>query len=232
MPLAQARADLRPSVRGMVDVTGRVIYTHRNLHAAQRRFVAFHELGHYVLPGTIACCKPARSPTSARRRARPGSGRPTCSRWPACSRATFTRRRGAALWLGGGAPPRPALRIVAGSRRPAVRDQPRRTRPVPGGRARRRGGKNAGGHERRAVLEVRYTALSPAWRRRYGAAALPPPGTPLPWTHPADARHAGGRRRHPGTPLAGPLDTRPDLPVQAELLTNGYEVLMLARAAE
>src|SRR5437763_924268 len=49
VPLARAQADLRPQVRGMVDVQGRVIYTHRTLQPAQRRFVALHELGHYVL---------------------------------------------------------------------------------------------------------------------------------------------------------------------------------------
>src|SRR3954451_6130427 len=43
VPLARARADLWPQVRGMIDTEAHVVYTHRMLQPSQERFCALHE---------------------------------------------------------------------------------------------------------------------------------------------------------------------------------------------
>src|SRR5215212_1766242 len=43
VPLARARADIWPQVRGMIDAPARIIYTHRVLQPQQERFCALHE---------------------------------------------------------------------------------------------------------------------------------------------------------------------------------------------
>ncbi|HUS14319.1 MAG TPA: hypothetical protein VM536_04785, partial [Chloroflexia bacterium] len=79
------------------------------------------------------------------------------------------------------------------------------------------------------LLAVRYAAASPTWRERYGHDSVPAPGTPLPWPHPATRIMLSASRAVLRTPLEGPLGTDPRRPLAAELLSNGYEVLMLAR---
>jgi hypothetical protein len=78
------------------------------------------------------------------------------------------------------------------------------------------------------LLLVRYASVSPAWRRRYGQAGVPPPGTPLPWSHPATSVMLSPSRAVLAMPVDGPLGGDPAWPLRAELLSNGYEVLMLA----
>lgn len=233
VPLGQARADLRPQVRGMVDVESRVIYTHRNLLPAQRRFVTLHELGHYALPwhnSLLQFCSEADLSPAARqaweREANLFAG--------AClfQGARFSQEAGAARWGW------PAVRGLARRYDTSLEAAARqfvisRGEPamllVAGMRAEIATAATASSGE--PLLAVRYAAVSPAWRGRYGAATIPAPGTLLPWAHPATAVLLATSRAVLSMPLAGPLDGDRSLPLQGDLLSNGYEVLMLARAA-
>ncbi|HMA35563.1 MAG TPA: ImmA/IrrE family metallo-endopeptidase [Chloroflexia bacterium] len=230
VPLQQARADLRPLVRGMVDVAGRVVYTHRMLHPAQRRFVAFHELGHYLLPwhhSLLQCCSESDLSPAARQawereanlfagaclfqgaRFAQDAARPRFG-WPAVR--ALAQRYEASLEAAARqfvqARGEPAALLVAGLR-PEVAGSQLATSGEP-------------------LLAVRYAVASPAWWARHGRATLPAPGTLLPWSHPATPVLLAARRAVLSTALDGLLGTAPALPLRAELLCNGYDVLVLA----
>lgn len=231
VPLDRARADLRPLVRGMVDVAAQVVYTHRNLLPAQRRFTTLHELGHFVLPwhnSLLQYCSESDLSPAARqaweREANLFAG--------AClfqgRRFTEEAARGRVSW---GAVRRLAARYEASLEAAARQFVISRRDPcllvVAGLRPDVAETRQARSGE--PLLLVRYSAASPSWRGRAGPASLPPPGTTLPWVHPATSvmLHGGALVAN----LAGPLDTDPTLPLYAELISNGYEVLLLAGLA-
>ncbi len=234
VPLARAQADLRPQVRGMVDVPERVIYTHRGLGDTQRRFVTLHELGHFVLPwhATLlqTCSEQDLSPVARRAWEREanlfagaclfqGAAFTAAARGGRFGWATVRRlaaRYAASLEATARqfviSRPEPALLLVA-TLRPALAQA-----------------RSAASGE--PLLEVRYAAGSPAWYRSAGREALPAPGTPLPWPHPATRVLLATRPGTLGAALAGPLDDGAGPPLAAELLSNGHDVLLLGQLAE
>jgi hypothetical protein len=230
VPLRHARADLRPLVRGMVDVVSKVIYTHRNLGAGQRRFVTLHELGHYVLPwhnSLLQYCSESDLSPAARqtweREANLFAGAclfqgnrfteeaaRTPFGWPAVRRlaARYEASLEAAARQYTLSREGPCMLLIAGLR-PDIADRQEATSGEP-------------------LLLVRYASVSPAWRRRYGPAGVLAPGTPLPWSHPATSVMLSPSRAVLAMPVDGPLGGDAAWPLRAELLSNGYEVLMLA----
>ena len=232
VPLAKARADLRPLVRGMVDVADKVVYIHANLGREQQRFVTLHELGHYYLDwhnALLQTCSEADLSPSARRAWEreanifaktclfqgdrfAGDAARLAFGWRAAR--ALARTYGASLeataWEFVQARPQPVLLLVA----------------TLGGSARATSRATSG----EPLLEVRYAVPSRAWRERFGRGAIPAPGAPLPWEHPATRLLLSGSRAVTPAQVSVSLPSGASVAVRAELLCNGHDVLMLAQA--
>jgi hypothetical protein len=228
VPLAQARRDLWPAVRGMVDVPGRVIYTHRALSRLQERFCALHELGHFSLAWHNALLQTC-SETDLSPVARAAWEREANLFAVAClfQGERFAReadappfglgaiRRLAARWA---TSLEAAGREYVETRRIACAWVVVRLRPDLALASEATAGE--------PLVEVRYAVGSRPWRARAGPI---PRGSLLPWDHPATRTLlAGGTgQRRETTTL--PQDAGGQVRVEAEAFSNGNEVLLLAR---
>ena len=231
IPLARARADLQPQVRGMVDVPSRVIYTHRVLGPTQERFCALHELGHFRLPwhnDLLKTCSELDLSPIARaawereanlfaaaclfqgaRFAQEADQQP----FGLAALQRLARRWAVSLEAAG--------REYVETRRLACAWVVARLRPDVALATEATAGE--------PLLEVRYAIGSRLWRARFGPEGQIARGAPLPWNHPATRLLlAGGfHTLHEATTL--PQADGEQLAVRAELVTTGTDVLLLVR---
>jgi hypothetical protein len=232
-PLAQARADLWPQVRGMVDAAGPVIYTHRMLHPMQERFCALHELGHFHLPWHQAILRTC-SETDLSPLAREVWEREANVFAAAClfqgegfareaDRGRFglaTLRRLAGRWQ---ASLEAAGRTYVESRRFPCALVLARLRPAVVGAREALVGE--------PLLELRYAVPSRAWRAALTAHGGVGRGAELPWAHPATRIVLAGGTGTLSETTTLPLADGTELAVQADMAGNGPDVLMLVQPA-
>jgi hypothetical protein len=233
IPLARARADLQPQVRGMVDVPSRMIYTHRVLGPTQERFCALHELGHFRLPWhndlLKTCSELDLSPIAraawereanlfaaaclfqGERFARAADGSPF---------GLGTLQRLARHWA---VSLEAAGREYVETRRIACAWVVARLRPDVALATEATAGE--------PLLEVRYAIGSRAWRARFGVEGHVPRGALLPWNHPATRLLLAGGFRTLRERTTLPQADGETLAVQAELASVGTDVLLLVRPA-
>ncbi len=231
VPLARARADLQPQVRGMVDVPGRVIYIHRVLGPTQERFCALHELGHFRLPWhndlLKTCSELDLSPIAraawereanlfaaaclfqGERFAHEADAGPFGLR--AVQR--LARRWAVSLEAVG--------REYVETRRVACAWVVARLRPDVALATEATAGE--------PLLEVRYAVGSRAWRARFGPEGHIARGAPLPWNHPATRLLLAGGFHTLREATTLPQGRGTLLPVEAELTSTGTDVLLLVR---
>jgi hypothetical protein len=231
VPLARARADIWPQVRGMIDATARIVYTHRVLQPQQERFCALHELGHFSLEWHLAllkyCSESDLSPT-----ARATWEREANLFAAAClfqgqgfareaDRAAFglnTLRRLARRWE---ASLEAAGREYVESRRLPCALVLARLRADVATVAVATAGD--------PLLEIRYAVGSRAWRATVPGEGRIPRGARLPWSHPATRILLAGGTGTLQEPAVLPLEPSGEIAVQADMVGNGMDVLMLVR---
>jgi hypothetical protein len=231
VPLARARADLQPQVRGMVDVPARLIYTHRVLGPTQERFCALHELGHFRLPWhneLLKLCSELDLSPIARatwereanlfaaaclfqggRFAQEADGQP----FGLAALQRLARRWAVSLEAGG--------REYVETRRLACAGVVARLRPDVALATEATAGE--------PLLEVRYAIGSRPWRARFGPEGHIARGARLPWEHPATRLLLAGGFQILREATLLPQADGEQVAVHAELVSTGTDVLMLVR---
>ncbi len=222
-----ARMDIDVKVRGILDTQDSVVYTHNSLSSDQRRFCTFHELGHYRLTWHrdlfYQCSELDMSPDTL-------AALEQEANWFATECAFLGDRfaQEVADYKVGIGTIRKLTRIYQTSFEATARHYVE-CQPAPvallvlGPRPDLGSSMDAG----QPLLAVKYAVTSLAMRRLGGGYIAP--NTLIAWQHPATELYLSRTNRQMSAPdLLTFAPTQNTLPCETELMSNGYNVFVLA----